>query len=48
MLIKYNTKDVELLARLMRALNLVEDEYKAEEPAPEPEEPKEYILPVEH
>ena len=37
-----------LLARLMRALNLVEDEYKAEEPAPEPEEPKEYILSVEH
>ncbi|MBQ9246784.1 S-layer homology domain-containing protein [bacterium] len=39
-----------LLARLMRALNLVEDQYKAEEPAPveEPSEPKEYLLSVEH
>ena len=40
-----------LLARLMRALNLVEDQYKAEEPAPvveEPTEPKEYLLSVEH
>ncbi|MCD7779659.1 MAG: S-layer homology domain-containing protein [Candidatus Gastranaerophilales bacterium] len=36
-----------LLARLMKALNLVEDDYKAEEPAP-PEEPKEYMLSVEH
>ncbi len=36
-----------LLARLMKALNVVEDSYKAEEPAP-PEEPKEYMLSVEH
>ena len=37
-----------LLARLMRALDLVDDNYKAAEPAPEPEEPKEYLLSVEH
>ncbi len=40
-----------LLARLMKALGLVEDQYKAaEEPAEEPvqEEPKEYVLSVEH
>ena len=37
-----------LLARLMKALGLVEEQYKAEEPAPEPEEPKEYMLSVEH
>ncbi len=39
-----------LLARLMKALGLVEDQYKAEEPAEEPvaEEPAEYVLSVEH
>ena len=38
-----------LLARLMRALDLVEDNYKAEEPAKEePAEPQEYLLSVEH
>ena len=38
-----------LLARLMRALDLVEDNYKAEEPQAEvPAEPSEYILSVEH
>lgn len=39
-----------LLARLMKALGLVEDQYKAqqEEEQPAPEEPKEYILSVEH
>ncbi len=36
-----------LLARLMKALNLVEDDKKAAEPT-EPEEPKEYVLSVEH
>ncbi len=36
-----------LLARLMKALNLVEDDKKAAEPA-QPEEPKEYVLSVEH
>ncbi|MBQ3641201.1 S-layer homology domain-containing protein [bacterium] len=36
-----------LLARLMKALNLVEDDKKVEE-APVPEEPKEYVLSVEH
>lgn len=38
-----------LLARLMRALDLVDDSYKAEEPqADVPAEPQEYILSVEH
>jgi len=39
-----------LLARLMRALDLVDENYKAEEPAApeEPAEPQEYILSVEH
>ena len=40
-----------LLARLMKALGLVEDQYKAqapEEEQPAQEEPKEYILSVEH
>ncbi len=38
-----------LLARLMRALDLVDDNYKAEEPqADVPAEPQEYILSVEH
>jgi hypothetical protein len=42
-----------LLARLMKALNLVEDNYKAAEPAEEPvvqapQEPQEYLLAVEH
>ena len=37
-----------LLARLMKAMDLVDDPYKAAEPAPQPEEPKEYILSVEH
>ena len=38
-----------LLARLMRALDLVDDNYKAEEPQSEvPAEPSEYILSVEH
>ena len=40
-----------LLARLMKALGLVEDQYKADEEVqeePVAEEPKEYILSVEH
>lgn len=39
-----------LLARLMKALGLVEDQYKAAQPEEEPvaEEPAEYILAVEH
>ena len=38
-----------LLARLMKALGLVEDQYKAQqEEQPAPEEPKEYVLSVEH
>ena len=38
-----------LLARLMRALNLVDEQYKAEEPGEVvPEEPAEYVLSVEH
>lgn len=38
-----------LLARLMRALDLVDDNYKAEEPQVDvPAEPQEYILSVEH
>ncbi len=36
-----------LLARLMKALDLVQDDKKAEEQK-EPEEPKEYVLSVEH
>ena len=38
-----------LLARLMRVLNLVQDDKKtAEEEVPVAEEPKEYVLSVEH
>ena len=39
-----------LLARLMKALDLVDSNYKAEEPIEEPvvEEPQEYLLSVEH
>lgn len=36
-----------LLARLMRAMDKVEEDYKADVPT-EPEEPKEYLLSVEH
>ncbi len=37
-----------LLARLMKALSIVEDQYKGTDETPVAEEPKEYVLSVEH